>query len=66
MLPALFVFIILYMRIEGRENWLPVFAVAGGVTAFNYVLFDKLLIIPWPRALLGELLPGLRYAYGLF
>jgi hypothetical protein len=66
MLPALFVFIILYMRFAGGENWLPVFAVAGAITAFNYVLFDRLLIIPWPRALLGELLPGLRYDYGFF
>ena len=66
MLPALFVFIIFYMRFEGRENWLPVLAVAGGITAFNYVLFDRLLTIPWPRALLGDLLPGLRYDYGFF
>jgi hypothetical protein len=66
MLPALFVFIILYMRFEGGENWRPVLAVAGGITAFNYVLFDRFLTIPWPRALIGELLPGLRYDYGFF
>ena len=66
MLPALFVFMILYTRFAGGENWLPVLAVAGGVTIFNYVLFDRFLIIPWPRALLGDLLPGLRYDYGFF
>ena len=66
MLPALFVFIILYMRFDGNENWRPVFAIAGGITAFNLVLFDKFLNIPWPRALIGDLLPGLRYDYGFF
>ncbi|MDP2620544.1 MAG: tripartite tricarboxylate transporter permease [Hyphomicrobiales bacterium] len=66
MLPALFLFIVLYMRVDGNERWSQVAAVAASITAFNFVLFDYLLRIPWPRAIIGDLLPDLRYAYGLF
>jgi TctA family transporter len=66
MLPALFLFVFLYMRIDGTERWSLVFGVAGSITLFNYVLFNSLLRIPWPRAILGDLLPDLRYTYGLF
>ena len=66
MLPALFLFVVLYMRIDGAERWPLVASVAVTLTVFNYYLFDKFLAIPWPRALIGDLFPALRYAYGLF
>jgi ATP/ADP translocase len=66
MLPALFLFIVLYMRLDGSERWSHVLAVAASITVFNFVLFDYMLKIPWPRAVIGELLPGLRYTYSLF
>jgi hypothetical protein len=54
------------MRIDGTERWSLVFGVAASITVFNFVLFDYMLKIPWPRAVIGELLPGLRYSYSLF
>ena len=66
MLPALFLFVVLYMRIEAREPWPLALSVAVGITVFNYVLFHHFLSIAWPRALIGDLLPALRSAYRLF
>jgi putative tricarboxylic transport membrane protein len=66
MLPALFLFIMLYMRIDGNERWSQAVFLAAAITVFNFVLFDYLLKIPWPRAVIGDLLPALRYATSLF
>jgi hypothetical protein len=46
-------FVVAYMRLENREPWLLVLAQAGGFTLFIYVLFDRLLNVPWPESLLG-------------
>ena len=60
MLASVFVFVILYMHVEGRERWRLMLPVAGGLTLFCYVVFDRLLALPWPRSLLGEWLPVLK------
>ena len=60
MLPAIFVFVALYMRIEGREAWRLITILAAGSTFFAYVVFDQLLVLPWPQSLLGDLFPALR------
>jgi hypothetical protein len=33
---------------------------AAAMTLFIYGLFDRLLAIPWPPSLIGELLPALK------
>jgi TctA family transporter len=60
LLPAMAVFLIGYIRFEGRESWTTTLAVATTVWIAAYVLFHKILIIPWPQALLGDWLPFLR------
>ena len=60
MLPAMLVFIVLYMRVEGREPWGLIVGLAAGMTAFAYVVFDRLLALPWPVSLLGTWFPLLR------
>ncbi|MDX1485590.1 MAG: tripartite tricarboxylate transporter permease [Alphaproteobacteria bacterium] len=60
LLPAMALFLIGYIRFEGRERWRTTLAVVVPVWAIAYVLFHKILIIPWPQALLGEWLPFLR------
>ena len=60
LIPTVPVFIVAFMRLEGREPWLLTLAHAGVTTLFTYVLFDRLLAIPWPHTLLGELLPAAR------
>jgi hypothetical protein len=57
------VFIIAYMRLEGRERWS--LAMATGTTLFVYALFDRLLAIPWPQTLLGAALPALKAIPGV-
>jgi TctA family transporter len=49
MIPALFIFVIAYMRVEGNEPWKLTIACAFGITAFSIILFDKLLSLPWPQ-----------------
>ena len=60
LIPTVPIFIVAFMRLEGREPWLLTLAHAGVTTLFTYVLFDRLLAIPWPHTLLGELLPAAR------
>ena len=38
---------------------------SGAVTIAIYALFDRALALPWPQALIGDLLPALRAASGL-
>lgn len=60
LLPAMLVFLIGYLRLEGRERWMPTLSVALGTWAAAYGLFHLLLRVPWPAAWLGDLLPVLR------
>jgi hypothetical protein len=58
-------FIIAYMRSEGRERWSLTLPMAIGTTLFIYVLFDRVLAIPWPQTLLGAVAPGLKVIPGV-
>jgi Tripartite tricarboxylate transporter TctA family/Tripartite tricarboxylate transporter TctB family len=60
MLPAVFIFIIAYMRVEGREPWRLAVAVAATMTVACYILFDELLRVVWPATILGQAIPALR------
>lgn len=59
-LPTIPLFIVAFMRLEGREPWRLVVPIAVGTTAFVYVVFDQLLHLPWPSTLLGQLVPALQ------
>jgi hypothetical protein len=59
-LPTSFLFVVVYMRLENREPWRLVLAMATGISVFVYVVFDHMLTIPWPPSLLGTLIPALR------
>jgi len=60
LIPTVPIFVIGYMRLEGREPWRLVWPQAISLTLFIYVVFDWLLAIPWPQTLLGILFPALR------
>jgi TctA family transporter len=60
MLPAIFIFVLLYMRVEGNERWTLVLSCSGGLTAFCYLVFDYLLALPWPKSFMGDWFPLLR------
>ncbi|MBT4006841.1 MAG: tripartite tricarboxylate transporter permease [Rhodospirillales bacterium] len=60
MIPTVTLFVIAYMRVEGREPWRLVAILATGMTVFSYLLFEKLLLLPWPATVLGDLFPILH------
>lgn len=60
MLPAMAVFLFFYTRFDGRERTWVAAAISIGMTAFSYGLFHWVLAVPWPDALIGDLLPSLR------
>ena len=60
LIPTAFLFIVAFMRIEGREPWRLSLAYAICATLFIWQVFDQLLHLPWPATLLGELFPELR------
>lgn len=60
MLPAMMVFLVAYLRLGGRESWVLSTAITLGMSLFAYGLFHWILVVPWPDALLGDLLPELR------
>ena len=60
MLPAVLVFIVTYMRVEGGERWRVTLGVAGVMALGSWFLFDQLLRIVWPGSVLGQWVPALR------
>jgi TctA family transporter len=60
LIPTVPLFVIAFMRLEAREAWNLVVPQAVGLTCLIYVLFDRLLLIPWPPTLVGSLLPALK------
>jgi TctA family transporter len=60
LIPTVPVFIVAFMRLEGREPWRIVIPMAASVVTLIYVVFDQLLAIPWPPTLAGMLFPVLH------
>ncbi len=58
MLPGVFMFVILYMRIEGNEPWKLIMSCAVGLVLFSWFLFDYLLALPWPQTVIGDIIPA--------
>jgi TctA family transporter len=61
LIPTVPIFIISYMRSEGREPWKIVIPMATAVVLLIYVVFDQLLAIPWPPTLAGTFFPALKF-----
>jgi TctA family transporter len=54
-------FVVLYMRLEGKEPWARTLLQATVLTLFVYGVFDQLLNLPWPETYLGTYFPYLRF-----
>jgi TctA family transporter len=61
LIPTVPLFVIAFMRIENREPWKLVLPQAILLTIFIYVVFDRLLTIPWPSTLIGTWIPALKF-----
>jgi TctA family transporter len=60
LIPTVPIFVMGYMRLEGREPWRIVLPYAIIMTMFIYFLFDQLLAIPWPPTYIGDFFPALK------
>jgi Tripartite tricarboxylate transporter TctB family len=60
LIPTVPLFVVTFMRVEGREPWKIVIPMMLCITGLVYGLFDQLLSIPWPGSLLGEWFPLLK------
>ena len=61
LIPTVPIFIISYMRFEGREPWKIAIPMAAVMVLLIYVVFDQLLAIPWPPTLAGLFFPALKF-----
>jgi hypothetical protein len=60
LIPTAFVFVILFMRLEGPEPWKVTLPYVGVLVLAIYIAFDRFMSIPWPPTLLGYLVPALK------
>jgi hypothetical protein len=60
LIPTIAVFVVMYMRLEGREPWHLVVPQAFALPLLVYIVFDQLLAVPWPPTIVGGLFPALK------
>jgi TctA family transporter len=60
LIPTVPLFIVAYMWLEQRERLQLTAIYAVSIALFVYVVFDRLLSIPWPQTVLGTWLPVLH------
>lgn len=61
LIPTVPIFVVAYMRVENREPWPLALGYAAGLTAAIYLVFERLLHLPWPETLLGTWFPVLKF-----
>lgn len=59
LIPTVPIFIVAYMRLEGREKWHLSLINAAAATLLIYAVFDQMIRVPWPATALGQLVPAL-------
>ena len=60
LIPTAAVFVVVFMRLEGPENWKLVIPYVVVLILAIYVAFDLFMAIPWPPTLLGWLVPAAK------
>jgi putative tricarboxylic transport membrane protein len=60
LLPTVPIFVIAYMRLEGREKYRHCIMMAGIMVTLIYGVFDQLLALPWPPTYLGDWFPAFK------
>jgi hypothetical protein len=63
-LPGIAVFIALFMRYVGDDDWPTTLKVALGTSAFCWLVFDRFVNTAWPQSWLGDWVPWLRDVTG--
>ena len=60
MLASSFIFVVSYMRLEGREPWRVIIPVAVGLLIFCVAVFDQALHLPWPEPVFLDIVVEIR------
>jgi hypothetical protein len=60
LMPAMGFYMFLYMATAGRTRWPMALLITVSLWIGFYMLFVKLLHVPWPPSLLGDAFPDLR------
>jgi TctA family transporter len=60
LLPAMFLYLVLYMRFEGKESWKLTLCIAVPMGLLSYLLFHRVLLVQWPLTVFGDLYPDVR------
>jgi hypothetical protein len=61
LIPTAGLFVIFFMRVEGRERWSLVIPYAAILVLGIYIAFDKFMAVPWPPTLIGTFFPALKF-----
>jgi len=64
LMPTMGAFMFFYMATAGRTRWSTALVITLALWLGFYVLFGKLLHVPWPPSLLGDTFPDLRELTG--
>jgi TctA family transporter len=64
LMPTMGLFMFSYMATAGRTRWTTALIITVALWIAFYVLFAKLLHVPWPPSLLGDTFPDLRELTG--
>jgi TctA family transporter len=64
LMPTMGAFMFLYMATAGRTPWPTALVITVALWLGFYVLFGKLLHVPWPPSLIGDMFPDLREMTG--
>ena len=60
MMPAMGIYIMVYMAVVGRERWTTAILITAPLWIGMHLLFVNLLHVPWPPSLVGDGFPELR------
>jgi hypothetical protein len=61
LIPTVAIFVIVFMRLEGPEPWPLVLTYSAVLTGAIFLVFDRMMSIPWPPTLLGTYAPALKF-----
>jgi len=61
LIPTAAIFVIVFMRLEGRERWKLVIPYVTVLIVGIWLAFDVFMALPWPPTLLGWAFPGLKF-----
>jgi hypothetical protein len=60
LIPTAGLFIVVFMRAEGKERWTLTLTYAAATVGLIYVMFDQVMAVPWPQTLVGQWFPVLK------